>query len=89
MRPVVLLRLPVRGGGHGAMPDVDRAQVGGEPIRPARILAFGEYKAGGPPRRPGDQLHDFRYTMAFDRLNTLALACEESLALITGLADAL
>jgi transcriptional regulator with XRE-family HTH domain len=31
----------------------------------------------------------FRYTMAFDRLNTLALASEESLALITGLADAL
>ncbi len=31
----------------------------------------------------------FRYTMAFDRLNTLALGADDSLALISGLADAL
>jgi hypothetical protein len=31
----------------------------------------------------------FRYTMAFDHLNTLALGAEDSAALISGLADAL
>jgi transcriptional regulator with XRE-family HTH domain len=31
----------------------------------------------------------FRYTMAFDRLNTLALGAEDSAALISGVADAL